>query len=289
MSIDYERLKQRAFAPIEQAYTVRDTMLYALGVGCGADPLDALDLPYVYERDLQALPSMATVLGSPGFWLGQPDTGVDWRQVLHGEQSIEMHRPLAPAGRVVGRNRVEEIIDKGPGRGALIYVRRDLEDADTGEPVCTIRLTSFARGDGGFGGPAGPLKAVHRLPERAPDHVCERVTWLHSALLYRLNGDYNPLHADPEVARAGGFARPILHGLCTYGVACRALVRTVCGNQAARVRRLDVRFSAPVYPGDTLRTEIWDEGPGRAGFRVRAVESDRVAIDNGLLLYAEAA
>jgi acyl dehydratase len=202
-----------------------------------------------------------------------------------------MHRPLAPAGHLIGRNRVEEIIDKGPGRGALIYVRRDLEDALTGEPVCTIRLTSFARADGGFGGPAGPLKSVHRLPERAPDQVCDRTTWLHTALLYRLNGDYNPLHADPEVARAGGFPRPILHGLCTYGVACRALVRSVCGNDASRVRRIDVRFSAPAFPGDTLSTEIWDEGPGRAGFRVRArgPQGEALAIDNGLLLYEVAA
>lgn len=285
MSIDYERLKGRRFEPIEQRYTPRDTMLYALGVGCGADPLDPLDLPFVYERDLQALPSMATVLGSPGFWLGQPDTGVDWRKVLHGEQSIELHRALPASGALIGRNRVEDIIDKGPGRGALIYVRRDLEDAESGEPVCTIRLTSFARGDGGFGGPSGPLKSVHALPDRRPDLFCDRVTWRHTALLYRLNGDYNPLHADPEVARAAGFSRPILHGLCTYGVACHALVRAVCGNVAARVRRMDVRFSAPAYPGDTLRTEIWNEGPGRAGFRVRALESDCVAIDNGLLLY----
>ncbi len=289
MSIDYERLKERRFAPVEQAYTVRDTLLYALGVGCGADPLDALDLPFVYERDLQALPSMATVLGSPGFWLGQPDTGVDWRRVLHGEQSIEMHRPLAPQGRVIGRNAVEEIIDKGPGRGALIYVRRDLVDAADGAPLCTVRLTSFARADGGFGGPAGPLKPVHRLPEREPDAVCERVTWPHSALLYRLNGDYNPLHADPEVARSGGFPRPILHGLCTYGVACRALVRTVLGNDASRLQRMDVRFSAPAFPGDTLRTEIWDEGAGRKGFRVRALPGGQVVIDNGLLLHAEVA
>jgi len=285
MSIDYERLKHRKFAPIEQQYDARDTILYALGVCCGADPTDERDLRYVYEENLQALPTMAAVLCSPGFWLKEPDTGVDWRQVLHGEQSLEMHRPLPPRGRMVATPYIEEIIDKGSGRGALIYVRRDLTDAATGEPVCTIRLTSFARADGGFGGPKGPTKPVHALPGTPPDLSCELPTWVHSALLYRLNGDFNPLHADPAIARAAGFARPILHGLCTYGVAGHALVRTLCDNDPARLRRLDVRFSAPVYPGETLRTEIWRQGTGRAGFRCRIVERDVVAIDNGLAIY----
>lgn len=285
MAIDYQRLKNRAFEDIVHSYTERDTMLYALGVCCGADPTDARDLRFVYEENLQALPTMAAVMCTPGFWLKEPDTGVDWRQVLHGEQSIVLHRPLAPRGRLVGRPVIEEIIDKGPGRGALIYVRRDLRDAESGEPVCSVSLTSFARGDGGFGGPSGPTKPVHRLPDTPPDLVCELPTWAHSALLYRLNGDYNPLHADPAVAASVGFKRPILHGLCTYGVVGHALVRTVCDNDAARVRQMDVRFSSPVYPGETLRIEIWRQAPGRAGFRCRVVGRDVLAIDNGLLLY----
>lgn len=288
MSIDYERLKARPFEHIVHEYTERDTMLYALGVCCGADPTDARDLRFVYEEQLQALPTMAAVMCTPGFWLKEPDTGVDWQRVLHGEQSLVIHRPLAPRGRLIGKPVIEEIIDKGPGKGALIYVRRDLRDADSGELVCTVRLTSFARGDGGFGGPAGPVKPVHRLPERAPDERCALPTWPHSALLYRLNGDYNPLHADPAVAEGVGFRQPILHGLCSYGVAGHALVRTVCGNDATRLRQLDVRFSSPVYPGETLSTEIWHEAPGQAGFRCRIVERDVVAIDNGLCLYEAA-
>ncbi|CAN5224768.1 MaoC/PaaZ C-terminal domain-containing protein [soil metagenome] len=287
MTIQYEALKQRHFDDIVQSYGTRDTLLYALGVCCGSIPDDERDLKFVYEEGLQALPTMAAVMCTPGFWLKEPDTGVDWKQVLHGEQSVVIHRPLQPAGRLVGRPQIEDIIDKGHGRGALIYVKRELRDAETRELVATVRLTSFARGDGGFGGPSGPVKPVHALPATAPDDVCELPTWDHSALLYRLNGDYNPLHADPAIARAAGFSRPILHGLCTYGVVGHALVRTLCDNDASRLQQMDVRFSTPVYPGETLRTEIWREGPGRAGFRCRVVERDVVAIDNGLMLYGE--
>jgi acyl dehydratase len=282
MAIDYQKLKNRKFEDIVQAYDTRDTLLYAIGVCCGDDPVDARDLRFAYEENLQALPTMATVLCSPGFWLKQPDTGVDWRHVLHGEQFLTIHRPLPPAGKLVGRQHIEEIIDKGPGRGALIYIKRELKDAETGELVCTVGLSSFARADGGFGGPSGPARPPHKIADRSPDLVCDLRTWTHSALIYRLNGDYNPLHADPAIATAAGFERPILHGLCTYGVAGRALIRSLCDNDASRLRQLNVRFSAPVYPGETIRTEIWKEGEGAAGFRCRVVERDLVVLDNGM-------
>jgi acyl dehydratase len=267
MAIAYEKLKNREFGDIVQAYDTRDTLLYAIGVCCGDDPTDPRDLRFAYEEGLQALPTMATVLCSPGFWLKQSDTGVDWRHVLHGEQFLTIHRPLPPSGKLIGRQHIEEIVDKGAGRGALIYIKRELTDAETGELVCTVGLSSFARANGGFGGPAGPTKPA---------------TWKHSALIYRLNGDYNPLHADPAIATAAGFERPILHGLCTYGVAGHALIRSLCDNDASRLRELNVRFSAPVYPGETIRTEMWKEGEGVAGFRCRVVERNLVVLDNGL-------
>ena len=285
MAIDYDALKNRRFEPIEQSYGVKDTILYALGVCCGDDPTDSRDLRFVYEEGLQALPTMATVLCSPGFWLKQPDTGVNWKQVLHGEQFLVIHRPLAPSGRLVGRQWIEEIVDKGEGRGALIYVRRELTDADTGELVCTVGLSSFARADGGFGGPSGPVKPVHALPGREPDLVCDLPTWRHSGLVYRLNGDFNPIHADPAAAAAAGFERPILHGLCTYGIAGHALVRSLCGNDATRLREMNLRFSAPVLPGETIRTEIWREGDGVAGFRAIALERGVTVLNNGWVRY----
>lgn len=285
MAIDYQALMNRKFEPIEQSYGIKDTMLYALSVCCGNDPTDRRDLRFVYEEGLQALPTMATVLCSPGFWLKEPDTGVNWKQVLHGEQFLLIHRPLAPSGRLVGRQRIEEIVDKGEGRGALIYVRRELSDAESGELVCTVGLSSFARADGGFGGPAGPARSVRKLPDYAPDLVCDLPTWRHSALVYRLNGDFNPIHADPEAAASAGFERPILHGLCTYGIAGHALVRSLCDNDASRLREMNVRFSAPVLPGETIRTEIWREGSGAAGFRCIALERNTVILNNGLVRF----
>ncbi len=284
MAIDYQKLKNWPFPEIEHRYEAKDTILYALGVGLGADPMDPNQLRFVYEDGLKALPTMAAVLAYPGHWAKNPETGIDWKKVLHGEMGFVISQPLPPAGVVVGRTVIEEIIDKGAGKGALLYSRRDVRDKETGALLAQLSSTSFLRGDGGFGGPSGPTRAVHQLPERAPDLVCDLATLPQAALIYRLSGDYNPLHADPEVAKAAGFARPILHGLCTFGVAGHALLRTLCGYDPARLTRMEVRFSSPVYPGETTRTEIWREGPGRAGFRCRIVERDVVAINNG---YAE--
>ena len=281
MPIDYDKLMNWPFPELEHSYTERDTMLYALGVGCGHDPLDPDDLRHVYEDGLQALPTMAVVLGYPGFWLKDPETGVDWRKVLHGEQGLVLHRPLPPSGTVVGRSRVTEIVDKGEGKGALLFSERDVVDKATGDLLCTVTSTTFMRGEGGFGGPAGPAPAPHPMPNGDPELVLDLPTLPQAALIYRLSGDTNPLHADPKVARAVGFDRPILHGLATYGVAGRAVLRACCGDDPARLKRLDVRFSAPVYPGETIRTEMWVDG-GTVSFRCRAVERDTVILNNGL-------
>lgn len=285
MAIDYDRLKNRNFADIEVAYGVKDTMLYALGLGLGQDPMDPKQLRHVYEEDLVAMPTMGVVLATSGFWVKEPDTGVDWPKVLHGEQGLTIHRPLPPQGRVVSHFRIDEIIDKGVGKGALMYTTRALRDAATGEPLCSITSTSFLRGDGGFGGPAGPIRQPHPVPEGTPDAYFDWSIGRHAALLYRLNGDYNPVHADPKAAAQGGFAQPILHGLCSYGVAGWAVTTLLCDGDAARLRRFDLRFTAPVYPGETLRTEVWKQGPGAAAFRVRVPARDVIALNNGRAEY----
>ena len=281
MALDPHKLLNWKFADIEHAYSEKDTMLYALGVGCGADPDEAGDLKFVYERGLAALPTMAVVLAYPGNWLESPQSTADYSKVLHGEQSLVLHRALAPSGTVIGRTRNTGLLDKGTGRGAVLFTERELFDKASGERIATMTATAMLRGDGGFGGKAGPQPAPHVLPDTAPTrHVDIRIA-PNAALIYRLSGDRNPLHADPKAAAAGGFAKPILHGLCTYAVAGRAIIRACCGNDPARLRALQVRFSAPVYPGETVRTEIWPDGE-RVSFRVRVLERDVVVINNGL-------
>ena len=286
MAIDYKKLLNWPFKDVEQVYTARDTMLYALGLGLGADPLDRTQLKYTYEDGLVALPTMAVVLASPGFWVKDPASGVDWKKVLHGEQDLVIHKPLPASGTVIGRTRIDEIIDKGAGKGAIAYSTREIREKATGTLIAEVKSTGFWRGDGGFsggfGGPTTPTPKPPSIPERAPDLVADLKTLPQAALIYRLSGDYNPLHADPEVAKSAGFDRPILHGLCTYGVAGWALLTHACGCDANRLKRMSVRFSSPVYPGETVRTEIWREDNGRHAFRARAVERDVVVLNNGL-------
>ncbi len=281
MPIDPEALRQWPIAEIEHTYAARDTMLYALGLGCGADPMDESELRFVYEGQLQALPSMAVVLGYPGFWISDPRTGVDWKKVLHGEQGFTIFKPLPASGTVIGRSRVTGLFDKGKDKGAVLVSERDVIDKATGDLLCRLTSTTMMRGDGGFGGPSGPLPSPHPLPDRAPDQTLGIATLPQAALIYRLSGDYNPLHADPAVARSGGFERPILHGLCTFGVVCRALLQMTCGNDPSKLRSMQVRFSSPIYPGETIVTELWKEPDGVVSFRARVRERDLVVINNG--------
>ncbi len=188
-------------------------MLYALGVGLGHDPMNEDELPFVYEKNLKVLPTMGTVLGRPGFWARERDTGIDWLKIVNGEQSITLHRPLAGQGTVLGRMRILEVIDKGPGKGALVLTERKISDKATGEAIATVTQTTFCRADGGFGGPERRAPEPHPIPERAPDEVAELGIRPEAALIYRLSGDYNPLHADPAAAKLAGFPRPITHGL----------------------------------------------------------------------------
>ncbi len=281
MVLDPQKILNWPFRPVEQTYTERDAILYALGCGLGIDPLDEAQLRFVFEEpELLALPSMAAVLSPPGFWARHPDSGIDWVRILHGEQAMEIHKPLPAAARVVATTQVTDIVDKGAGRGALLFLRRTVTEAETGEALATLRSTTFARGDGGCGGTTETAPPPHPVPDRTPDLVCDLPTAPNSALIYRLSGDPNPLHASPSVARAAGFDRPILHGLCSWGVAGHAILKTCCDYDPARLRAMALRFSAPVYPGETIRTEMWRDG-AVVSFRARVAERDAVVLNNG--------
>ncbi|MFT6559725.1 MaoC/PaaZ C-terminal domain-containing protein [Sneathiella sp.] len=280
MAIDYEKLINWKFDPIEQNYTSKDSILYALGVGVSADPLDMDQLRFTYEEDQLALPSMAVVLAYPGFFLKKPEFGVDWVKVLHGEQGIEIHKTLPAVGNVVGETRITEIIDKGEGRGALIFSERKVYEKASGDLLATLTSTTFARGDGGFGGPTEGAPLPHKLPDRDCDSIVELPTLPQAALIYRLSGDFNPLHADPRVATAAGFKAPILHGLATLGAAGHAVLKDACAYDPARFKSMRLRFTAPVYPGETIVTEIWKDGSD-VSFRCRVKERDIVVLNNG--------
>jgi acyl dehydratase len=283
MPIDYAALKAFDIPEVRQRVSANDVMLYALSIGLGQDPMDAAQLDYVTEKRLRAMPAMANVLGYAGFWLADPRTGVDAVKLVHGEQSMTIHATLPTEGMVIGKTRVTEIIDKGAGKGALLYSSRDIHEAG-GKLLATIDGTTFLRADGGFGGPSGPVKAPHPLPDRAPDAVLDLATRPEQALLYRLNGDMNPLHSDPELAARAGFPRPILHGLCSFGVIAHALLKSLCAYDAEKFGRMDLRFTAPVFPGETIRTEIFHE-PGGAAFRARVVERDIIVANNGMFRF----
>jgi len=260
MPIDYEKLINWKIPEVAQQFTRRDTMLYALGVGLGADPCDASELKFVYEQNLQALPTMAIILGYPGPWHAHPDTGITRSHVVHGEQSFVIHRPLPVEGEIAGLTKVTGVVDKGKDKGALVMTECTVRDKAGGNTLCTLTSTSFCRADGGFGGPAGPAKTPHPIPATPPDAVCDLPTLPQAALIYRLSGDYNPLHAEPAAAQKAGYPRPILHGRCTFSVAGHAILKTCCGYDPARFRSMAGRFSSPVYPGETIRTEIWRNG-----------------------------
>lgn len=284
MTIDYQKLLNFDIPEVRQTVTKRDAIFYALSIGMAQDPLDPRQLDYVdHHRRLQVVPSMAVVLGHPGFWLANPATGVDAVRLVHGEQAIEIKRPLPMEGEIIAKTRVTGIVDKGTGKGALLYSEKTVRDVTSGDVIAITRSTTFLRGDGGFGGPSGPVAAAHTMPNTAADIVIERATRPEQALLYRLNGDDNPLHSDPEIAAKAGFPRPILHGLCTAGVVTHALLEGLCHYDSTRLKGWALRFTAPVFPGETIITEIWANG----SFRARIKERDVVAINNGYATIAK--
>ena len=279
----YDALMALAFPEIEQCYSARDTILYALGVGAGSDPAGATELALVYEEGLQVIPSMAVTLAYPGFWYRDLRPGLDYLRTVHASERFEIHRPLPVAATVVARPAIVAIHDKGAGRGSLVVSRRQIIDRPSGALLATVTQTAFCRGDGGLGGPCLPPPAPQPIPATdAPLRVNIPVS-TRAALIYRLSGDDNPLHVDPVFARAAGFPAPILHGLCTYGHLCRYLMR-VAGGAGQDIRMMECRFTGPVYPGDTLSVEVWPE-PGRALFRAKV--ANRRVIDHGICAFAD--
>lgn len=270
-----------------RSFTRKDTILYALGVGAGQS--GEADLRFVYEPNLQALPTYPAMIAYPGFWMKEPQYGIDWKRVLHVEQSVEIHGAIPVEGTVRSELRVDEILDKGKEKGAIIFSSRRLYRDDSNELIATLRQASMLRGDGGFGGSPGGGERPAPMPERAPDHVVTLTTRPEQALIYRLSGDDNPLHADPAVAAEAGFDRPILHGLCTFACAGRAVLSALCGQSPARLRRIGGRFSASVFPGETIVTEIWWSGQGQGVFRAKAAERDVVVLNHGQIEFLEAA
>lgn len=271
------KVKDRAFS-----YTDRESMLYALGVGMGRDPLDSNELGFVYEGNgpgagPKTVPTMSSVLTQ---FTELRDSGIDYAKVLHTDQRLTVHRPLPYAADIVADYGITGVVDKGAGKGIFIYTETCVSSAQDNESIYTVGGTIYARGDGGIGSSGMDALKPHQLPDRAPDHSVELVTRADQALLYRLNGDRNPLHSDPVMAKRGGFDQPILHGLCSYGVACRAVIASVCDYDSTKIKTFNVRFSSPVFPGETIVTDIWRDG-NDISFRCRVPDRDIVAINNG--------
>lgn len=278
--MNLDAVRAHRFETQRIAYADKDTMLYALSVGAGSHLRAAEDLCFVYERGLRALPTLATVLAQPTAWVEDPKLGVNYRQLLHGEETLEVHRPLPAEGLIEAAYRIVAVADKGHGNGALMYFDKTVRDANSGKLLCTMSSSLFLRADGGCGSFGTPPQRLTPGSTQGFEVLDELKTGENSALLYRLNGDRNPLHADPAVAAEAGFDCAILHGLCTYGIAGYLLVRSVCGYDPERLRSLSVRFSAPVFPGESIRLEGVRTAEGVA-FRAVVPERNQVVLNRG--------
>ncbi|MDP3298947.1 MAG: MaoC/PaaZ C-terminal domain-containing protein [Phenylobacterium sp.] len=270
MAIFYPDILDQRTAPRTFTYGDKDVMLYALGVGMGQDPMNETELPFVYEKNLKVIPTAATVLAAgaraaansgpaPQMPEGHRPSQINFLMVVHGEQKVELHKPLPTKGTFTVEGRTVGAYDKGKDKGAVV-INESVWTDENGEKVATLTSSTFARGDGGFGGPTEGAPEPHKVPERAPDMSVDFTTREDQALLYRLNGDRNPLHSDPEFARKAGFPKPILHGMCTYGITCRGVLQTYADYDASAFRQHSARFSSPVYPGETVTMDMWKDG-----------------------------
>ncbi len=268
-------------APVRSSWTSKDSLLYAVGVGAGQEPTDPAELPFVTENsmsvDQRALPTMAVVLADVSGAFANIGS-FNPVMLVHGEQRVVCHSELPVAGEIESTSEITAIWDKG--KGAVIEVTAHAVSTEDGSALFDLVMSAFIRGEGGFGGERGPSGPMNAPPDRSPDHAVSSVTRPEQALLYRLSGDRNPLHSDPSFAAMAGFDRPILHGLCTYGFAGRALLHQLCDGDPGRFGSIEGRFSSPVFPGEELTTEIWRTGEGSAVFRVLA-SGDRVVFDSG--------
>ena len=269
MPID-QSIVGRKLEPIPGEWTEKDVMLYALGVG-------ETSLPFCYERDLRVLPTFAVVPPFPAMFTIGGAMNVNPMMILHGEQRIELAGPIPTRAKVVSQPQVVALYDKV--KGAVVVAEVETRD-EKGTLLFRNTFTVFARGEGGFGGDRGPTGAKNEPPSRAPDAVEEMTTVEHQALLYRLSGDTNPLHADPDMAALGGYPKPILHGLCTFGHVGRAILHRFCGSDPARFKDFEVRFSGVVYPGETIVTEMWQESPTRVIVQAKTKERGEVVLSS---------
>ena len=268
--------------PYESSWDSKDCLLYSLGVGAGASDPTGFELEFTTEntKDVsqKALPTMCVVLGGTGGRGPLAHLGdVNYSKMVHGEQRVILHKPLPTQATVLSTSKISNIYDKG--KAALVILENIAVDIDDGKPVFTNISKLFFRDEGGWGGDRGPVDKIE-FPDRDADHVVSYETRTDQALLYRLNGDRNPLHSDPAFAALGGFPKPILHGLCTYGFTGRALVHLACGSNPDNFKSMDGRFSSPVIPGETLEIRVWEDGDH---FKFRTLAGDRVVLDNGVL------
>lgn len=283
MTLDYASLMAAGCDDVPCNYRDQDSLLYALGVGFGNDPLDMQALAYVVETIGQCtVPTMATMLPRLDFL---NECGWDYSQVLHVEQKLDLYRPLPMAAKLLLTSRVVSVQDRGEGNGAVIRIATNARLGRDDTAMFMLESTLIARAGGGFGGPAVVSPTSHTLPSREPDLSCDLAIQSDQALLYRLCGDRNPLHADPRVARAAGFDAPILHGLCTYGFACRAILKTICNYDFTLIKGFEAGFSGPVYPGDILTTDMWQDRD-IISFRCHVKSRKSMVLSNGKCMLA---
>jgi len=281
MPLDPVAVLGHRFAPVEQTIADRDAMLYALSIGLGSDPLDRDELRYVYEEGLLVFPTMPVVIGHPGNWMAEPGLGITRQMIVHGSQRLSCPVPLPIGEPLICENEVYGLADKGADKGVVMTLRRRLRSKMSGDLIAEGESAIFCRADGGFGeGFERPVRPFERPPERAPDRIVTTCSADSAALLYRLNGDRNPIHADPDGAAGAGFSKPILHGLCTFGMAAVAIDRGVARPAARRLSMIETRFSNIVYPGEALEFQLWIDGVSIA-FRACAPERGSTVLDYG--------
>ena len=278
MAINYEEIMSLEDKGLEFSYTQRDSIIYGLGIGLGKDPMDATELKYVYENGLMAFPSMAT-----NFQYKSPlllKAKLNMIMIVHGEQGVTLHQPMPASADVISDTKVVNCYDRGASKGAIIEVETNVRLKKDNAPLCTLTNKTFARGDGGFGGEDVPASIPVELDSN-PDIIHEVTTTEDQALIFRLSGDSNPLHSDPNFAKMAGYPKPILHGLCSYGVACRSIVEALCEKDSKKLKKFNVRFSSPVFPGETIVTEMWKKDD-EIHFQSKVKERDKVVLKNGV-------
>lgn len=295
-----ELCRNFVLSSIKKTYTKKDVILYALGLGVSSDPLDTDDLKFTYENadDFAALPSYAVVippfedvfdglLACPGMPEFNP------MMLLHGEEKISLNVAQMPVEATVEcASRISDVLDKG--KGALVRISCEIFELDASmnkrlsdSPICLVDLSVFIRGIGGFGGSRSPKPSSPSKATTVPDLTIRRRTVPSQAILYRLSGDSNPLHIDPNLASMGGFDRPILHGLCTYGIATHTLVKSICGNDASCFKSIEARFSSPVIPGDELAVHIWIAGESEVRFNVEDLRTHSICVADGRAIFTK--